>query len=78
MRRTSDTIRKLNELVRKNCAENGTRLADLFPQFANADGNLKLEYSDDGSHLTAEGYRLVAGIVYDTIRPIWDKGASDQ
>ena len=78
MSHTSDAMRKLNELVRKNCTENGTRLADLFPQFANVDDNLKLEYSDDGSHLTAEGYRLVAKIVYDTIRPIWSEGASDQ
>ena len=78
MRHTSDAMRKLNELIRKNCAERGTRLADLFPQFINTEGNLKHKYSDDGSHLTAEGYRLVAKIVYDTTRPIWDEGAPDQ
>ncbi len=77
MRRTSNAMRELNELIRANCATTGTRLADLFPQLADADGNLKPEYSDDGAHLTALGYGLVAKIVYDAIRPILDARGPD-
>ena len=77
MRRTSDAMGDLNELIRASCAKTGTRLADLFPQFADAKGNLRSEYSDDGAHLTAQGYGLVARIIYEAIKPILGEGALD-
>ncbi len=78
MRRTSNSIRELNELIRAKCIAGGTRLADLFPQLADWEGNLKAECSDDGTHLTIYGYILVAQIVYDAIRPILDACGFDQ
>jgi lysophospholipase L1-like esterase len=77
MRRTSNAMRELNELIRANCTARGTRLADLFPLFADQEGNLRPEYSDDGAHLTVQGYALVAKIVYDTIKPILDAHGLD-
>jgi lysophospholipase L1-like esterase len=77
LRRTSNAMRELNELLRNNCAKTRTRLADLFPQLADEDGNLKSEYSDDGAHLTSLGYGLVAQIVYEATRPILDARSPD-
>jgi lysophospholipase L1-like esterase len=70
-------MRDLNELIRASCAKTGIRLADLFPQFADAEGNLRSEYSDDGAHLTAQGYGLVARIIYEAVKPILGEGAPD-
>jgi lysophospholipase L1-like esterase len=77
LRRTSNAMRELNELLRNNCAKTRTRLADLFPQLADEDGNLKSEYSDDGAHLTSLGYGLIAQIVYEATRPILDARSPD-
>ena len=77
MRRTSSAMRELNELIRVNCAARGTRLADLFPLFADEEGNLRVEYSDDGAHLTVQGYGLVARIVFDALKPILDERCLD-
>jgi lysophospholipase L1-like esterase len=78
MRHTSNSMRELNELIRAKCIADGMRLADLFPQLADSEGNLMAECSDDGVHLTIKGYNLVAHIVYDSIRPILDICNLDQ
>jgi lysophospholipase L1-like esterase len=70
MMRTSSAMMELNEQIRIKCTEDKTRLADLFPSFADENGNLLPNYSDDGAHLTVQGYSLVARIVYYAIKPL--------
>ena len=64
---TSPKMRRLNDLIRAHASEEDLALADIFPALADADGNLRREYSDDGAHLTAEGYRVVAEVVFHAI-----------
>jgi len=72
-RHTSAKMLSLNESIRTHAAENGILLVDLFPALADGEGNLKQEYSDDGAHLTPEGYRRVAETILPTIAPLAEK-----
>jgi len=49
-------IRKLNERLRAIAKEENVIFLDLYPLFADADGNLKMELSTDGLHLNPQGY----------------------
>lgn len=49
-------IRKLNERLRAIAKEENVIFLDLYPLFADADGNLKTELSTDGLHLNPQGY----------------------
>jgi len=59
-RHTSAKMLSLNEMIRAHSSERGIPLVDVFPALADGGGNLRQEYSDDGTHLTPEGYRRVA------------------
>jgi lysophospholipase L1-like esterase len=60
-RNTSPKIRRLNDLIRVHASEKGLILA------ACARGNLKQKYSDDGAHLTIDGYHKIAEVVFKAI-----------
>jgi lysophospholipase L1-like esterase len=72
-RRTSPKMKQLNDMIRAHTAEKGILLADLYPALADAEGNLRQEYSDDGAHLTPEGYRRVAETILPSITPLAEK-----
>jgi lysophospholipase L1-like esterase len=77
-RLTSTKIRCLNELIRAYASEKGLVLVDLFYGLADMEGNLRQEYSDDGVHLTQEGYRRIAEIVLGVIAPLIERWCADQ
>jgi lysophospholipase L1-like esterase len=72
-RRTSPKMTSLNDLIRAHTVEKGILLADLYPALADAEGNLKQEYSDDGAHLTPQGNHRVAETILPTIAPLTEK-----
>ncbi|AFZ20663.1 lysophospholipase L1-like esterase [Allocoleopsis franciscana PCC 7113] len=49
-------IRELNERLRAIAKEENVIFLDLYPLFADTDGNLKTELSTDGLHLNPQGY----------------------
>ncbi|HEY9612561.1 GDSL-type esterase/lipase family protein, partial [Allocoleopsis sp.] len=49
-------IRDLNERLRAIAKEENVTYLDLYPLFADADGNMKTELSSDGLHLNPQGY----------------------
>jgi lysophospholipase L1-like esterase len=63
-------MRRLNDMIRAHASEKGIILADLFSALADEEGNLRKEFSDDGAHLTVEGYRRVAETVLEALTPI--------
>ena len=57
--------RKLNQMIERYCAENGLAFVDLFTATADLQtGRLLKRYSDDGLHLTEEGYKKVAEEIF--------------
>jgi len=49
-------IRELNQQLKAIAQEEYVSYLDLYPLFADADGNLKTELSSDGLHLSSQGY----------------------
>jgi len=49
-------IRELNQQLQSISAKKGVKYLDLYPLFANKQGNLRREFSTDGLHLSPEGY----------------------
>ncbi|KAF3887397.1 MULTISPECIES: SGNH/GDSL hydrolase family protein [Nostocales] len=49
-------IRQLNQQLEHLAKKEGVRYLDLYPLFANSQGNLRPELSTDGLHLSQEGY----------------------
>jgi len=58
-------IRELNALVRGLCEDGGYRFVDLYAATAGSGQGLDPGLSDDGVHLSQEGYRVVARTIYD-------------
>jgi acyl-CoA thioesterase-1 len=60
--------RTLNRLIAESCASQGFACVDLFTETADA-GTLELAapYSNDGLHLTTEGYERLAMLLYEQI-----------
>jgi len=77
-RLTSTKIRRLNELIRAYASEKGLVLVDLFYGLVDMEDNLRQEYSDDGVHLTQEGYKRIAEIVLGAIAPLIERWCADQ
>ncbi len=75
---TSPNMMRLNEMIRAYASERGIILADLYPALADGEGNLRQKYSDDGAHLTTEGYRRVAEVVLEALTPILPGPQPDQ
>jgi len=49
-------IRQLNQQLQSIAAKRGAKYLDLYPLFANQQGNLRPELSTDGLHLSPAGY----------------------
>jgi lysophospholipase L1-like esterase len=49
-------IRQLNHQLQRIAANKGVKYLDLYPLFANQQGELRPELSTDGLHLSAQGY----------------------
>lgn len=47
-----------NELLRHVAEEEGVTYIDLFSLFANEEGKMNINYSNDGLHLTGKGYTV--------------------
>lgn len=64
-RRTNERIRRINGELKKIAREKDIVYIDVFSHLTDENGNLKLEYTVEGLHLTIEGYRVCA----DVLRP---------
>lgn len=53
---SNSRIRKLNEKLKAIADSEGVIYLDLYPLFADFDGNLKRDLSTDGLHLNPQGY----------------------
>lgn len=61
-------IRAINRLLENRAKEWSLTFIDVFPFLADEDGQLRLEYTTDGLHLTAAAYEVWAG----QIRPFFE------
>ncbi len=66
-RRPPETIRAVNDWLRKFCRDRNLPYVDYYAQLVDASGFLKTDVSDDGLHPNSKGYRLMAPVVQEVL-----------
>ena len=61
------TIKKINKEIKDYCNENDYTYIDVYNNLTDKNGNLKLEYTEEGLHLSSLGYIKVTKILYPFI-----------
>ena len=68
--RTNARIREASEGVRALAARYGARFLDCNAGLTDADGNLKAEYTIEGMHMYANGYKPVLDALLPVLQEI--------
>lgn len=68
-----DSILKINYLLKRNAKAFGFSFIDLYPEFCDLDGKLNGQYTNDGLHLTDEGYLLWKHLLYPFVYDVEEK-----
>lgn len=63
-----DTIRRINTLIEPMVKAKGATWINLHPAFCDADGNLRVDLTNDGLHLLALGYLIWRDIVLPYVK----------
>ena len=73
----NERIRALNALIREHCEAEELPYVDLYSATANPEQRLDSRYSDDGVHLSQEGYTVVAHTIYrEAVKGLLDRLAA--
>lgn len=67
-KRNNEEIEELNEQLEEYCKNNEVKFVDMYKELVDKDGNLKLEYTADGLHLSTEGYTKVSNVLKKYIK----------
>lgn len=57
-RKNSD-IKEINKNLKEYCEKNKYTYIDMYDELVDKDGNLKLEYTKEGLHMSDEGYKII-------------------
>lgn len=57
--RQNKDIIEINKMIKEYCDEEGLTYINTYDELLDEDGNLKKDYSEDGLHLSSEGYDVV-------------------
>lgn len=69
----AEQIKQVNEKLLKESPVHQYSFIDLYPLFCNSEGKLDTKYSNDGLHLTGEGYLLWKHLVYSHVYGVQEK-----
>lgn len=57
--RTNPRIQEINKMIKEYCDENKLEYINMYDELSDEDGDLKIEYTADGLHMTDEGYEVI-------------------
>ena len=57
--RINDSIKKINSELKKYCNDKNCTYLDMYSLLEDKDGNLKLEYTKEGLHMSDKGYEVI-------------------
>lgn len=57
--RTNSRINKINKKIKKICILNNVKYINIHDLLLDKDGNLKLEYTNEGLHINPNGYKII-------------------
>lgn len=66
--RKNSNIMEINEMIKDLCKEEKVDYIDLFKELQDEEGNLKLDYTRDGLHMSEEGYELITKKIKETVK----------
>lgn len=66
--RDNEHIKSVNDKLKELCKEEKITYIDLYSKLADDDGNLKLEYTIEGLHLSEDGYKVVTDAIFKYIK----------
>lgn len=61
--RTNEIIKRYNNKIKKYCNKNNITYIDMYSELQDESGNLKLEYTKEGLHISDEGYEVITKIL---------------
>ena len=67
--KTNEEVRRINEEIRHLCRKHRMEYIDMYSKLAGEDGQLPLEYTIDGIHLTNAAYDIVSGCLHQILEP---------
>ena len=57
--RSNKRIKKINILIKEMCKDNNIEYINLYDELVDKDGNLNIDYTKDGLHMSEEGYEVI-------------------
>ena len=57
--RNNTSIKKINSELKKYCNDKNCTYLDMYSLLKDKDGNLKLEYTKEGLHMSDKGYEVI-------------------
>ena len=57
--RNNTSIKKINSELKKYCNDKNCTYLDVYSLLEDKDGNLKLEYTKEGLHMSDKGYEVI-------------------
>ncbi len=66
--RTNENIKYINQKLENLCVEKKIHYMDIYSLLADEEGNLKLEYTTEGLHITDEGYQVITEAVKEILK----------
>jgi lysophospholipase L1-like esterase len=63
--RNNGAIQALNALLRQAASRLGIPYIEIFPLLTDQEGNLQIEYTNDGLHLNVDGYYVVLSVLVE-------------
>ena len=65
--RTNSRINTINSKIKKICNLNGAKYINIHDLLLDEDGNLKLEYTNEGLHISPDGYKVITNKIKEYI-----------
>lgn len=57
--RSNKRIKKINILIKEMCKDNNIEYINLYDELVDKDGNLNIDYTKDGLHMSEGGYEVI-------------------
>ncbi len=57
--RENSRLKEINKLLKEKCLENNITYINMYDKLIDEDGDLKVEYTVDGLHMSDEGYEVI-------------------
>ncbi|MEG1923469.1 MAG: GDSL-type esterase/lipase family protein [Clostridia bacterium] len=61
-------LQAVNTLLKQYCADNHITYIDVYPHLCDENGNLSVDFSVEGLHLSANGYKIITKLIEPYIK----------